>query len=331
VTAEEKPDFDHLTPDVVLHLVEEVLGVRCSNICRPLNSYINRVYEVHLEDDDPVIAKFYRPNRWSRDALQDEHDFLGELNAAEVPVVAPLAGREDRTLHELDGMYFALFPRKGGRICDEPTPDQWKELGRLLGRVHAVGARHTPRDRITLTPEAATTAQLDYILASGLVPREARADYEDAGRETLGTITPLFAEADCTRIHGDLHFQNLIYRPGECFYVIDFDDLAVGPPVQDVWMLLPGRLQDARREIDLFLEGYETFAEFPYPTLRLIEPLRAMRFIHFTAWCVRQAADGGFSRLAPDWGSSAYWKQEVHELRKQQTEIRDAMETPLFP
>jgi Ser/Thr protein kinase RdoA (MazF antagonist) len=319
-----KADFDHLTPDVVLHLVEEVLGGRCTNICRPLNSYINRVYEVHREEGDPVIAKFYRPGRWSREALQDEHDFLGELREAEVPVVAPLAGHEAGTLHAFHDMHFALFPKKGGRICDEPDAGQWKELGRLIARVHVVGAAHDPRDRIALSPGASTSAQVDYILRSGLVVPECRREYESVARETVDLVTPMFEGAASIRIHGDCHFQNLIHRPGEGFFVIDFDDMAVGPPVQDAWMLLPGRLQDARREMDLFLHGYETFRDFEHASLRLIEPLRAMRFIHFTAWCVRQAKDGGFARLAPDWGAAGYWRREIHELRKQQAEIADA-------
>jgi len=321
-----KADFDHLTPDVVLGLVEEVLGGRCTNICRPLNSYINRVYEVQREDGQAVIAKFYRPGRWSREALQDEHDFVLELQDAEVPVIAPLAGREEQTLHEFHGMFYALFPKKGGRICDEPTADQWRELGRLLARVHMVGSRRAPRDRIRLNPQGATAAQMDYILRSGLIPRECRQEYEAVARETVELVSPLFEDAPAIRIHGDCHFQNLIFRPGESFYVIDFDDMAVGPPVQDVWMLLPGRLQDARREMDGFLDGYEVFREFEHATLKLIEPLRAMRFIHFTAWCVRQAADGGFTRLAPDWGTATYWKQEIHELRKQQTEVLDSQD-----
>jgi Ser/Thr protein kinase RdoA (MazF antagonist) len=325
MSADPKADFDHLTPDVVLQLVEDALGAPCTNICRPLNSYINRVYEVHRVDGEPVIAKYYRPGRWSRDALQDEHDFLAELAGAEVPVIAPLAGREENTLHDFNGMYYALFPRKGGRIVDEPSPDQWRELGRLIARVHQVGERRAPRDRVSWSPRRVSGGQLDYILESGLIPRECRTEYETAARATLEMIAPRFEAAAFSRIHGDCHFQNLIYRPGESFFVIDFDDMAMGPPVQDVWMLLPGRLQDARREMDLFLAGYETFREFEYATLRLIEPLRAMRFIHFTAWCVRQAADGGFARLAPGWGQPAWWKQEIHELRKQQTEIADAL------
>jgi Ser/Thr protein kinase RdoA (MazF antagonist) len=324
VKREESPDFHHLTYDVVIGLVEEVLRVRCTNVCRPLNSYINRVYEVQPEGGEPVIAKFYRPGRWTRAALRDELEFLFELREADVPVVAPLIDGAGEALHAYQGTCFALFPKRGGRICDEPTREQWPQLGRLVGRVHQVGAARPSRDRITLTPARATSDQLDYILDRGQLPEEVFAAYEDAAEETLELIIPLFDEVPLHRIHGDLHHQNLIFRPEEAFTVIDFDDMAMGPAVQDVWMLLPGRVRDCRFELDLFLQGYETFRPFDHRQTALIEPLRAMRYIHFTAWCVRQAADGGFARLAPDWGTLPYWRREIEELRKQQQEILEA-------
>lgn len=327
-TTTPSPDFHHLTPDAVLHLVESALGHRCANICRPMNSYINRVYEVQQDNGDALIAKFYRPGRWTRDALLDEQDFLAELDEAEIPVIATLRNKAGETLHEHDGMYFALFAKKGGRICDEPNQEQWLELGRLIARVHLVGAAHAPRERMIMSPEVSTMDQVSYILESGLVPPECRTEYRNVAHQTVDRIQPLFGEEGFIRIHGDCHHQNIIYRPGESFYIIDFDDMAVGPPVQDIWMLLPGRVVDARAELNLFLEGYETFRAFDRSTLRLVEPLRAMRYIHYTAWCVRQAADGGFARLAPDWGTAGYWKKEIHELRKQQTEIDDAVGEP---
>jgi Ser/Thr protein kinase RdoA (MazF antagonist) len=325
-----KADFNDLTPDIVMNLVESTLGVRCSNICRQLNSYINRVFDVQLDDGAGVVAKFYRPARWSRAALQDEHDFLRELAAEEIPVIAPLADAAGRTLFTHEHLTFALFPKKGGRIGTEPTPDQWKELGRLLARVHLVGQARQPHDRIRFAP-LHFRGQLEYILASGLVDRSVRARYAETAEQTLRLVENHFDEVEMIRIHGDLHHQNIILRPGESFYVIDFDDMAVGPPVQDVWMLLPGRVKDALREVDLLVEGYETFRPFDRATLALVESLRALRYIHFTAWCVRQVADGGFRRLAPDWGSPAWWQQEIAELEKQQQEIRDSLESgPLF-
>ncbi len=319
-------DFNDLTPDVVINLVEETLGVRASNICRPLNSYINRVYEVQLEERDAVVCKFYRPGRWSRDALQDEQDFLFELAEAEIPVIAPLRNDAGVSLFTHDHLTFAIFPKKGGRTGTEPTTDQWKELGRLLARVHVVGAARAPRDRIRMSPSHSTTAQLDYIIESGLVPSELSNSYADVARHTVEMIKPLFEGAEAIRIHGDCHAQNIIHRPGESFFIIDFDDMAVGPPVQDMWMLLPGRVKDCVREVDFLLEGYETFRPFNRASMALVEPLRAMRYIHFTAWCIRQLADGGFKRLSPDWGTAPWWKQEIHELEKQQTEISDSLE-----
>lgn len=325
------PDFSHLTPDIVLHLVEQSLGRRCSNLCRPLTSYINRVYDVEMEDGSWVVIKFYRPGRWSRDALQDEQDFLAELREQEIPVIAPMPCADGRTLQEHRGMHYAIFPKKGGRALDEPTDRQWIELGRLLARVHAVGSTHAPRDRIELGPRQSSERHLEFILESDLVTRDSRARYEKTARDILDLIAPLFDGVEKMRIHGDGHRNNIINRPGEPLMLIDFDDMAVGPPVQDLWMLLPGHLRQSLGELGLILEGYETFRELDRQTLRLIEPLRAMRFLHFTAWCARQKADGGFARLAPDWGSESFWKQEIHDLEQQRQEIVDSIEDPLPP
>lgn len=317
--------FSELTPDRVLDLTEQVLGRRCAAHCRPLNSYINRVYEVQADDGSAYILKAYRPGRWSRRALLDEHEFMTDLQADDVPVIAPLAGSDGQTLREEDGLFYAVFPRRGGRVCDEPSIEQWQQLGRLLARTHQVGARRKPSARLTMHPEHSTAQQLDAILSSGCVPSELCAAYEKAVRGMIRETAPLFEDIQMQRIHADCHAQNLIDRKDGTFYIIDFDDMAIGPPVQDVWMLLPGRLQDSRAEMDAFLDGYETFLDFDYASLRLIEALRAMRYVHYTAWCARQAADGGFARLAPDWGGTAYWRQEIQEMEKQRQEIRDAL------
>ena len=323
------PDFSDLTPDTVLNLVEHALGRRCSNLCRPLTSYINRVYDLEMEDGTWIVVKFYRPGRWSRDALQDEQDFLFELNEREIPVIAPLKCADGQFLQDHHGMHFAVFPKKGGRACDEPTDRQWLELGRLLARVHGVGAMHPPRDRIEIGPRQSTAAQVEFILESDFVWPSLRKQYEDIVREVLDLISPLFDGVDKMRIHGDCHRNNILSRPGEPFTLIDFDDMAIGPAVQDLWMLLPGHVSQSLGELGLILEGYETFRELDRQTIRLIEPLRAMRFIHFTAWCARQKADGGFARMSPDWGTETFWKQEIHDLKQQRQEIVDSLEKPL--
>jgi len=317
-------DFAGLTPDIVLNSVERALGGRCSNICRPLNSYINRVYEVGRAEGGAVIAKFYRPGRWSRDALQDELDFLSELDAAEVPVVAPLPGANGERLHEQYGTWFAVFPKKGGRPLDEPAAQDWPQLGRLLARLHAVGAARAPRDRPRLHPRHSAQKHLEFILRANVLPGGLRAVYERTVRELLDLIAPRFDGLNEQRIHGDCHGGNILHRPGEGFFLIDFDDCATGPAVQDIWMLLPDRPSAARVELEDLLEGYETFLPFDRATLRLIEPLRALRLLHYTAWCARQRGDGGFTRLAPDWGSPEFWRNEIAELEKQRREILDA-------
>lgn len=318
-------DFSALTPDEVINAVEAVVEGRCSNLCRPLNSYINRVYEVGLSAGPFVIVKFYRPGRWSREALQDELDFLHELHEAEIPVVPPIAGSDGARLHQWADTHYAVFPKKGGRPLDDPGPGDWPQLGRLIGRMHQVGAQRVAPARIRLHPAHSTAEHLRYILASGHVAAEWKDHYERTCRSLMDLITPLFDDVERLRIHADCHSGNILHRPGEGYHVLDFDDMAMGPAVQDLWLILPDRLAHARREMDALLDGYETFYPFPYETLRLIEPLRAMRYIHFTAWCARQYADGGFARLAENWGTSQFWRQEVSDLERQREEILAAI------
>ena len=319
--------FHDLTPDTVITLVEQALGTRCTNLCRPLISYINRVYELEGEDGTGLVAKFYRPDRWSAEGLQDEHSFILELAAQEIPVVAPLKLKNNSTLGSNGKMNFAVFPKKSGRSFDEYTDDQWLELGHLLGRTHSVGAGRSPVDRITMAPDESTRQQVDYILGSGLVQPDLVSKYQTLTDLLIKEIIPLFDNTEMILIHGDCHFSNLIYRPDESFYIIDFDDMAMGPPVQDFWMLLPGYMEDSLVEIDIFLEGYETFRNFDRRTLRLIEPLRAMRFIHYTAWCAHQVTEDGESRVIEDFGSHAYWQTEINDLADQLERIRSGSQS----
>jgi Ser/Thr protein kinase RdoA (MazF antagonist) len=317
--------FQSLTPDRAIALVEEALDTECTNLFRSLNSYINRVYELEGEDGSGLIAKFYRPGRWSKDALQDEHDFLRELAEEEIPVIAPLTLKDGMTLGGSDGIHFAVFPKKSGRVYDEYSPWQWHELGRLIGRVHAVGARQRTRDRITMAPGKSTRDQVDYILAGDLLPPDLAPQFTELSAKLIEEISPVFDGIEEITIHGDCHFSNLIYRPGESFFIIDFDDMAVGPPVQDFWMLLPGYRRDSAAEIEDFLEGYQVFRAFDRRTLRLIGPLRAMRYIHYMAWCAHQVAEDGSSPAAPDFGTYGYWRQEIQDLTEQIERIRASL------
>ncbi len=315
--------FPQLDPETILNLVESVLGLSCNNLCRQLNSYINRVYELETVDGKGLVVKFYRPGRWSKAALQDEHDFLLELNVQEIPVVPPLTLQNHETLGEYNNLYFCVFPRCGGRSYDEFDEDQWLEIGRLLGRCHAVGAVHPAKDRITMTPDHSTKDQIIFILESDVIPQQHLAtSFSDLCQELLSEIAPLFEEIPLGRIHGDCHFSNIIYRPDESFFLIDFDDMVMGTPIQDLWMLLPGTPQESLLEIDFFLEGYETFHHFNRRSLNLIEPLRAMRFLHYIAWLTHQYVADGAAPIVPGFGSAEYWKTEIADLQDQLKRIR---------
>ncbi len=315
--------LNRLTPEYILEHVESALGRACTNLCRPYNSYINRVYELEDKDGNGMVAKFYRPGRWTPQALQDEHDFLLELAAEEIPVIAPLPLKTGGTLAHDGEMYFAVFPRKGGRCVDEFNDDQWLAIGRLLGRMHLVGSRTRAQGRTQMHPAVTTAAQVNFIRKSGLVPDDLLGPYTESTARIIEAIEPLFAKTEAIRIHGDCHSSNLIYRPGESFFLIDFDDMAIGPPVQDFWMLLPGPLNDSFSEVELLLEGYETFRPFDRSSLRLIEPLRAMRFIHYSAWCAHQVVEDGATSVIPDFGSRQYWQAEIDDLIDQLERIKD--------
>jgi len=313
----ELPHFHFLTPDVIIQVAEDALDKKFTGLCRPYKSYINRVYEIETIDKEALVIKFYRPKRWSCTALQDEHDFLLDMAEDEIPVIAPLPLKDGKTLGNYEDTYFAIFPKKGGRNCDEFTTDQWLEIGRLMSRVHSVGAQKNPQARIQFTPDHATRDHISFILNGGFIPEDIARPFSDITNRLIDLINPLFKNKPLMRIHGDCHFANIIHRPGESLYLIDLDDMVLGTPIQDVWMLLPGYVHDSRTELNLFIEGYETFRTFDYTDLKLVEPLRAMRYIHYTAWCAHQVADGGFSQIAPEWGTRKYWQTEIADLTEQ--------------
>jgi Ser/Thr protein kinase RdoA (MazF antagonist) len=318
-----KSTFPELGPETILNLVESALDIPCTNLCRQLNSYINRVFELEATDGKGLVVKFYRPGRWSKTALQDEHDFLLELDQQEIPVIPPMQQHNGETLGEYDNLFFSVFPRCGGRSYDEFNEEQWMEIGRLLGRCHATGAIHPSKDRITMLPTSSTEEQVQFILESGLIQQEdVVSRFSSTCKEMIAEISPLFDTTQISRIHGDCHFSNIIYRPGESFFLIDFDDMVMGPPVQDLWMLLPGTPRESLLEIDLFLEGYETFHHFDKRSFRLIEPLRAMRFLHYIAWLTHQYLADGSAPIIPGFGSKEYWETEIADLDDQLKRIR---------
>ncbi|HDP23818.1 MAG TPA: serine/threonine protein kinase [Deltaproteobacteria bacterium] len=310
-------DFTHLTPEVILDVVEDALGTRMTGLTIPLPSYINRVFELQSTAGERLIAKFYRPGRWSREALEDEHRFINDCAQAEIPVVSPLPLASGSTLGKTDSTFFALFPKRAGRVFELNTDEDWTRMGSLLGRIHAAGSLRKPQDRITLHPEQSTRRDLDFIIQGGFVTPEHASAFEDLSLRIVESISPLFEGTEFIRIHGDFHRGNLLDRPGEGLMVIDFDDMMYGPPAHDLWLLLPDHAGRSRREIDHILAGYDQFREFDYPSLRLIECLRFMRIIYYLAWCARQAGDYDFRTNHPDWGSDFFWQRELLDLGHQ--------------
>jgi len=323
------PSFYNLQPDTVLNLAEKWLGRDFSNLLRPLNSYINRVFELEDREGNGIIVKFYRPSRWSRETVEDEHQFLFELNELEIPVIAPLTLVNGDSLADLEGCHFAFFPKCGGRVVDEMNEDQLEELGRLVGRVHACGAAREAKKRLEMTPFESTAQQLDYLKVNTLVPAQIQMRFFALADELITGIAPLFETAKIQRIHGDLHLANIIYRPGESFYLIDFDDMVTGPQVQDIWMLLPDYGDKSRYELECFFEGYETFHSFDRTSYRLIEPLRAMRYIHYLAWCGHQVVEDGSTQIIPDFTTVSFWQRETEELADQLIRIRESLESEM--
>ena len=310
-------DFENLTPDRILEAVEAGLDRDLTGLTSPLPSYINRVYELQSADGERFIAKFYRPGRWTRAAVQDEHDFVLDCADDEIPVVAPRKLAGGGTVGEYEGILYAVYPKRSGREMDLQTDEGWRRLGSLVGRIHAAGARRDAAERLRMHPEATTLPEIALLLEQcGMRPHQA-GRFRDVTDRIIDIALREFEGVDLQRIHGDCHRANILERPGEGLMVIDFDDMVVGPAVQDIWLLLPGAANSSRREIQLILEGYEQFAEFDDRQLRLIEILRAMRIIYFLAWCSMQQADFRFQSNFPEWGSEMFWQREISDIEHQ--------------
>lgn len=315
--------FNALSPEIVLDAVQ-VPGFEPTGRFVILNSYENRVYQLELEQGDTrtfLVGKFYRPGRWSVAAINDEHDFLFDLHRDEIPVVLPIAFDDDETtLAELSGeaagIHYALFPRVGGRAPEEFTPTQLQVLGRLLARIHNVGEAHDAPHRPVLDPDTYGLQNLAFLLDNAVIPEAARDGFAFTVEALVKRIAPLFEQVPMHRIHGDCHRGNLIdTRDGLVF--LDFDDMLIGPAVQDVWMLVPSFDAAGARDRALLLEAYCEFRDFDPAWLQLIEPLRALRMIHYATWIARRFDDPIFRRTFTHFGTLRYWQSETLDLREQ--------------
>jgi Ser/Thr protein kinase RdoA (MazF antagonist) len=288
-------------------------GLRTTGRCLPLRAFENRVYEVELEDERRLVVKFHRPGRWSRATILEEHAFLAELAAAEIPVVPPLDLGTGTTLGEIDGIFYAVFPKVRGRIMDELDAERRRLIGRTIGRMHAVGAARSAPHRPRLTVEHYVHEPLDALAAGAFMPENLLPRYRDVALRLAARAAPLLAAARAQRIHGDLHWGNVLWTAGGPV-LVDFDDMLIGPPVQDLWLLARGDTEEARREREDLLAGYELFREFDRSTLALAEPLRALRIVYMSGWIARRWEDPAFPAAFPTFTQASYWMSEYEQL-----------------
>lgn len=311
-----------LTPDCILDALESV-GLRGDGRLLALNSYENRVYQIWLEDGNAVVAKFYRPERWSDAQILEEHAFVEELAQREIPVVAPLALGTQGTLHSYQAFRFAVYPRQGGRAPELEDSAALEWMGRFIGRIHAVGALRPYRTRPALDIDTFGTEPRAYLLGTDFIPRDLIDAWSSVSAQALEQVAACYARAGeiiTLRLHGDCHAGNVLWTEAGAKrgpHFVDFDDSRMGPAVQDLWMLFSGDNAAMAQQLKFVLTGYEDFCELNARELHLIEALRTLRLIHYSAWLARRWSDPAFPAAFPWFGTQRYWQDRILELREQ--------------
>ncbi len=320
--------FAGLRPEPILDALES-LGYRCDGALMALNSYENRVWQVGIDGGAPLVAKFYRPGRWSDAQIAEEHGFTAAMAVEELPVVAPLA-IGGRTLFAHGGFRFSVFPRQGGRAPEFDDPETLEWMGRLMARIHVVGAREDFATRGTLDIRSFGVDSRDWLLANHVVPPDLESVWAGVAEQALQGVRHCVERAGAIRqirLHGDCHAGNVLWTPDGPHFV-DFDDARMGPSIQDLWMLLSGDEQEMGRQLGHVLAGYETFREFDDRELHLVEALRTLRLMHHSAWLARRWSDPAFPAAFPWFATRRYWEERILELREQ---VAAMQEPPLVP
>ncbi|CAN1488569.1 COG2334 Putative homoserine kinase type II (protein kinase fold) [Burkholderiaceae bacterium] len=323
--------YDALTPDVVLDALSDLgLAVDCRLMA--LSSYENRVYQVMLDDDEPLVVKFYRPDRWSDAQLDEEHAFAAELMADEVPMVGPLV-LHGKTLHHAKGFAFSVSPRRGGRTPELDDAEVLEWIGRFIARIHNVGAKKKFHTRPDLNVATFGNASRDWLLSEQFIPLDQRSTWVQRCNEALAIAQRMFDAhpSKNLRLHGDCHPGNILWTPADLPnggpHFVDLDDARMGPAIQDLWMLLSGDRAQRTQQLSMLLDGYEQMRELNRSELALIEPLRTLRLIHYSAWLARRKDDPAFVQNFSWFGSSDYWAGQVHMLIEQ---CEAMQEDPLY-
>ena len=311
--------YHDLEPDLILNAIESI-GFRCSGSLLALNSYENRVYQVGIEESLPLIAKFYRPYRWSNAAILEEHQFAFELALHEIPVVAPLANNANQTLHEYQNFRFTLFPRQGGRALELGNLAQLEWIGRFIGRLHAIGACKSFSNRIHIDTQSYGYAPYQFLIKNNFIPTDVKSAYcstVDLLLEKIEQIFQTIGQIKYIRLHGDCHAGNILWNDAGP-NIVDLDDCLMGPAIQDIWMLISGGTNnEINLQLEHILRGYREFYDFNYRELKLIEALRALRMIHYSAWLAKRWEDPAFPLNFPWFNTINYWKEQLNDLNEQ--------------
>ena len=309
--------FDTLTPDCLLTALESI-GLLPDGRLLALNSYENRVYQVGMDEGPPLVVKFYRPNRWSEAAIREEQEFSFEISEREIPVVSPLR-INGNSLHRFESFWFAVFPRRGGRAPELSDPAILQWLGRFIARIHAVGAIRPFRVRPAIDIQTFGIEPRDYVLSTNFIAEEIKQTYASVAEQALAGVRRCYERAGeirVLRLHGDCHPGNILWTD-EGPHFVDLDDARMGPAVQDLWMLLSGEREERTRQLGDVMAGYEDFCEFDTRELHLIEALRTLRLIHYSAWIARRWDDPAFPAAFPWFNTPRYWQDRILELREQ--------------
>lgn len=316
--------FYQLTPDTVMDAVES-RGYLCDGRILALNSYENRVYQVGIEDETPLIAKFYRPNRWSDEQILEEHQLCFELDEQELPVVAPLRDEQGESLFQFQEYRFSLYPRRGGRAPELGDPDHLYRLGQTLGRFHLVGQARPFQSRPALDIQTYGLNSIELI-GRDFIPSSLREAYLSLTSDLIASIERCYAAAGDVRrirVHGDCHGGNILWRDDTPNFV-DFDDARMAPAVQDLWMLLTGDdRQQQQLQLAEVVEGYNEFADFDPRELHLVEALRTLRMLHYSAWLARRWEDPAFPRNFTWFNTERYWGEHILQLREQLSAMQE--------
>ncbi|MCK8119685.1 serine/threonine protein kinase [Pseudoalteromonas sp. Angola-30] len=316
-----KFSFEDLTPDLILDAIESV-GIYAESGLLALNSYENRVYQFKAEDGLRYVVKFYRPERWSKAQIQEEHDFAFELAEAEVPVVAPIK-HNGESLFEHQGYVFVLFPSVGGRQFEVDNLDQLDVMGRLIGRMHQVAKSKPFEHRPTFSCEEYLHTAKVHLQKSNLVPMGISTAFYTILDLVIEQAQAQYKNVQGIRLHGDCHAGNILWA-GEALMFVDLDDARQGPAIQDLWMMLSGDRQTQLLQLDTLVNAYEEFCDFDHTQLKLIEPLRAMRIIHYMGWVAKRWSDPAFVRNFSWFAEDKYWEQQILALKEQFAALQEA-------